>query len=62
MKLRKYRIVRDSYSGYECQIWRIWFPFWIQMSGKHFNINTHESIEDAKNFIENHKNPIVWED
>ena len=47
MKIRKYRIVRDNYSGYECQIWRIWWPFWIQME-----INTHSTLERAEEYIE----------
>ena len=46
MKFKKYRIVRDSYSGYECQTWRLWFPFWMQ--GR---TNTHRSIEDAEKYI-----------
>ena len=56
MKLRKYRIVRDIYSGYECQVWRLWFPFWVQMNFT----NTHSSLEGAINYIENNKR-VVWE-
>ena len=55
MKLRKYRIVQDSYAGYECQVWRIWFPFWVQMN----LTNTHSTLERAINYIENPKK-IVW--
>ena len=48
MKTRKYRIVRDNYAGYECQIWRIWWPFWVQMGSS----NTHGTLERAEEYIE----------
>ena len=54
MKLKKYRVVRDTYLGYECQIWRLWWPFWCQMGFT----NTHISIEKAKEYIE--KRGEVW--
>jgi hypothetical protein len=44
----KYRIVGDRYLGYECQIWRWYWPFWVQMGFT----NTHSSIEDAKRYID----------
>lgn len=56
MKLVKYRIIKDSYSGFEVQIWKLWFPFWIQCNW----VNTHSSIERAKNFIEIHKKKVVY--
>jgi len=63
MKLTKYRIVRDSYAGYEVQKWRVWFPFWLQCFSGRVICNTHSSIEDAKQFIEWHKkNKVVWEE
>lgn len=50
----KYRIVKDSYLGYEAQVKRWWFPFyWVQMGFT----NTHRTIEDAKNYI---KKKEVW--
>lgn len=49
MKLKKYRIVKDGYLGYECQVWKLWFPFWVQMNCG----NTHRTIEAAKAFIKN---------
>lgn len=55
MKLKKYRIVRDGYCGYECQVWRLWFPFWVQMNFT----NTHSTLEGAINYIENNKK-VVW--
>ena len=27
----KIRIVEDNYSGYEFQVWRWYFPFWINV-------------------------------
>ena len=49
MKLIRFRIIKDTYCGYECQIWRLWFPFWVQMNIS----NTHRTIEEAKEFIKN---------
>lgn len=47
----KYRIVTDKYAGYEVQIWRWYWPFWVQLD----IINTHTTIERAKKHIESHK-------
>lgn len=58
MKLKRYRIVRDSYAGFEVQIWRIWFPFYVMVGYS----NTHISVEKAKEFIEGHKNRVVWKE
>ena len=41
---RKYRIVTDRYCGYEVQVWRWWFPVWIQAGGS----NTHATVERAE--------------
>ena len=49
IKVVRYRIVKDSHNGYECQKWRLWLPFWLQMGFS----NTHPSIEMAIQFIEN---------
>lgn len=52
----KYRIVRDSYCGYECQIKYWYFPFiWFEL---YFG-NTSFSIERAKKIIENHSKKVV---
>ena len=61
MKTKKYRIVTDNYCGYEVQIWRWWFPFWVQVweSG---HINTHRSIEEAKEFIDKLKTHVVYQE
>ena len=55
IKVVRYRIVRDNYLGYECQIWRLWFPFWCQMNFT----NTHNTIERAIAFIENNGSVVV---
>lgn len=41
---KKIRIVTDSYGGFEVQVWRWWWPFWVQFGG----INTHRSLERAR--------------
>lgn len=47
----KYRVVTDRYSGFECQIWKLWWPFWTQIDF----VNTHCSKEAAIEYIEKHK-------
>ena len=49
IKVVRYRIVKDNYNGFECQKWRLWFPFWCQMG----LTNTHPTLERAIAFIEN---------
>lgn len=51
MKLKKYRVVQDCWLGYEAQVWRVWWPFWVQMWEGGIT-NTHSSVEEAKEFIE----------
>jgi hypothetical protein len=51
----KYRIVRDTYAGYEVQAWRWWWPFWMQCG-----INTHLSVEEAKEWASRHRQEEVW--
>lgn len=60
----KYRIVKDHYLGYECQIKRWWFPVWYELSDKNLWTNTFPTIDEAKQFIEDHKksNKVVWTD
>lgn len=48
----RYRIVRDSFSGYEAQIKRWYWPFWSQSFHGHF-VNTHSTVEKAEDFIRN---------
>lgn len=45
--LKKYRVVRDSYAGFEVQTWRWWLPFWLCIP-----LNTHRSIDKAKESID----------
>ena len=41
----KYRIVPDTYSGWEVQSKRWWFPFWIQCLDLNGAFgNTHRSV------------------
>lgn len=54
IKVVRYRIVKDNYAGYECQKWRIWFPFWFQIG-----INTHCTIDHAIGFIVNNKTVVM---
>lgn len=53
----KYRIVTDRHAGYECQVWRWYWPFWTQIK-----INTHSSLENAQRYIERYVNGpnVVW--
>jgi len=46
MKLKRYRIVRDSHCGYSYQIWKFFWPFWVCGYG------TFSTIEEAENTIE----------
>jgi len=50
-KIIKYRIVTDSFAGYECQKWRLWFPIWTQMGF----CNTHSTLERAVKYINTNK-------
>lgn len=55
----KYRIVTDKFNGYEVQVRKWYFPIWHQPT-----INTHISIEMAKEYIKNHKQrsqPVYYE-
>lgn len=44
-----YRIARDRFAGFEVQVWRWWWPFWIQP-----RLNTHYSIEKAEQWARHH--------
>lgn len=41
---RQYRIVQDSYLGYEAQVRFVLWPFWRMVGGW----NTHRSVESAE--------------
>ena len=47
-----YRIRRDNFAGFEVQVWRWWFPIWVQLNC----VNTHSSVEKAEAFLNNHSN------
>jgi len=49
------RIVRDRYLGYEVQVWRWWFPFWIQAG----DVNTFSSVESAEKWAVGVQKPVV---
>lgn len=55
IKVVRYRIVRDSYAGYECQKWRLYLPFWEQMCF----CNTHRKLDDAVKFCWDNGNSVV---
>lgn len=55
IKVVRYRIVKDNYLGYECQIWRLWFPFWCEMNF----CNTHDTLERAIESIEKHRKVVL---
>ena len=53
---RQYRIVTDSYAGFEVQK-RLWYyPFWFEINDKNSFTNTHSSIEKAEELIKIDKN------
>jgi len=54
IKVVRYRIVKDDCAGYECQKWRIWFPFWFQIG-----MNTHCTIDHAIGFIVKNKTVVM---
>jgi len=55
VKVVKYRIVRDCYAGFECQKWRLFFPFWKQMRF----CNTHRHLEDAIKYCWDNGDSVV---
>ena len=56
----RYRIVRDTFGGYEVQFKRRWWPFWLQCGvGGGCGINTHRTIEAAERFAAAHRLPYV---
>jgi hypothetical protein len=57
--MRKYRIVKDCFAGYEAQVMYWWLPF-IYFQIKHYpmgmgNCNTSRNIVDAEKVIQWHK-------
>jgi len=50
-----WRIVVDNYAGYQVQRRRWWFPFWTQVS-----VNTHRTVEQAKEYLSKVKQGVVY--
>lgn len=50
----RYRIVYDSYANYEVQTKYWWWPWWVSP-----RINTHCSVERAREYAARLKNPVV---
>lgn len=50
-----YRIVEDEFAGYEVQIWRWWWPFWVEANW----VNTHSSVERAERWAARHARKTV---
>lgn len=48
----RYRIVRDSYLGFEAQFRPWWFPLWMQC----FGCNTRTSLDASRKVAELHRN------
>ena len=56
--MNSYRVVKDTYAGYEVQIKYDWLPFvWFQVNDFHW-INTWQTTEQAEAFIESKKNGL----
>lgn len=43
---KRARIVTDAYLGYEVQVWRWWFPIWLQAGFS----NTYSNLAAAEAF------------
>jgi len=56
VKLKEYRIIRDGAYEYKAQVWRLWFPFWVEC----FFVNSSDTQAGAKEIIEKHKNKVVY--
>ena len=46
--IEKYRVVTDTYLGYEAQQWKWYFPFWVQV----YYCNTGSTIEYSLKLID----------
>lgn len=55
----KYRIVTDSFDGYEAQVKYWFFPLmWLQI-GVAFFTNTSRTVEEAERIIKGHRSEVV---
>jgi hypothetical protein len=53
--MAEFRIVRDRFCGYEVQIRRWWWPFWVQAGW----VNSHTSIEKAEEWARGYSQRFV---
>lgn len=54
---KKYRIVRDRFSGFSVEYKLAFVPFWLQCDFS----NTHSTIEEAMAFALSHSKHVVRE-
>lgn len=52
----RYRIVRDTYLGYEAQVRKWWWPCYFQING----CNTRSTLEKSRLLVELHKDNTVY--
>lgn len=55
IKTVRYRVINDSYGGYKCQQWRIYFPFWVHMDG----YSVFKTLREARQFIHNYNKTVL---
>ena len=53
----RYRIVLDTYSGFEAQYRPWWSPCYLQIGGT----NTSSSLADARKIVDRHKYHVIWQ-
>jgi hypothetical protein len=51
----RYRIVTDKYLGYEVQVKKWYWPFWVQCN----LVNTHNTLERAKEYLKIQRDDYV---
>jgi hypothetical protein len=51
---KQYRIVRDTYCGYEAQFRVWWLPVWFQCSANGLSTNTSRTVEEAEAVASQH--------
>lgn len=49
----RYRIVPDTFAGFEVQIKRWWFPVWLEVG-----TNTFQTVEIATAWIRSHQRAV----
>ena len=50
---KRYRIMPDTWGGFQAEVWTIWWPFWRQIGFT----NIHRTEEEAEAFVRRHANP-----